>query len=126
MLAAELTVGQVAARSGVTISTLHFYESKGLIRSRRSGGNQRRYARDVLRRIGLPRVSKRVDISLDDTGRARKELPDSRTPREENWPGLAKAWRENLEPYRATVAASGQSHRLHRLRLPHDRLLSPL
>ncbi|HYR83978.1 MAG TPA: redox-sensitive transcriptional activator SoxR [Terriglobia bacterium] len=97
MLAAELTVGQVAARSGVTISTLHFYESKGLIRSRRSGGNQRRYARDVLRRIGFIRVSQQVGISLDDIRRAMEELPDSRTPTEEDWARLAKAWREDLD-----------------------------
>jgi MerR family redox-sensitive transcriptional activator SoxR len=97
MLAAELTVGQVAARSGVTISTLHFYESKGLIRSRRSGGNQRRYARDVLRRIGFIRVSQQVGISLDDIRRALEELPDSRTPTEEDWARLAKAWREDLD-----------------------------
>ena len=97
MFAAELTVGQVAQRSGVAISTLHFYESRGLIRSRRSGGNQRRYARDVLRRIGFIRVSQQVGISLDDIRRALEELPDSRTPTEEDWARLAKAWREDLD-----------------------------
>ena len=89
-----MTVGQVAARSGVAISTLHFYESKGLIRSRRSGGNQRRYSRDVLRRIGFIRVSQRVGISLDDIRRALEELPDNRTPTEQDWAHLAKTWRE--------------------------------
>jgi MerR family redox-sensitive transcriptional activator SoxR len=97
MLAAELTVGQVAARSGVAVSTLHFYESKGLIRSRRSHGNQRRYARDVLRRIGFIRVSQHVGIPLDDIRKALEELPDKRTPTEEDWARLAKAWRENLD-----------------------------
>ena len=97
MFAAELTVGQVAARSGVSVSTLHFYESKGLIRIRRSGGNQRRYARDVLRRIGFIRVSQRVGISLNDIRRALEELPDNRTPTEEDWTRLATAWREDLD-----------------------------
>ncbi|MZD04561.1 MerR family DNA-binding transcriptional regulator, partial [Streptomyces sp. SID5785] len=46
----ELTVGQLSARSGAAVSALHFYESKGLIRSRRTAGNQRRYCRDTLRR----------------------------------------------------------------------------
>jgi len=96
MLPTELTVGQVAARSGVAISTLHFYESKGLIRSRRNRGNQRRYARDVLRRIAFIRVSQRVGISLDDIRRALDELPDNRTPTEDDWAHLAKAWREDL------------------------------
>ena len=48
-----LTVGELAKRSGVAVSTLHFYEAKGLIRSGRSAGNQRRYARDVLRRVSV-------------------------------------------------------------------------
>src|SRR5438445_285723 len=87
MLAAELTVGQVAARSGVTISTLHFYESKGLIRSRRSGGNQRRYARDVLRRIGFIRVSQQVGISLDDIRRALEECRTAVPRRRRTGPG---------------------------------------
>src|SRR5262245_47078897 len=93
----ELTAGQVAARSGVAISTLHFYESKGLIHSRRSRGNQRRYAREVLRRIGFVRVSQKVGISLDDIRRALEELPDNRTPTEEDWARLANAWREDLD-----------------------------
>src|SRR5215467_8769157 len=97
MFGPELTVGQVAARSGVSVSTLHFYESKGLIRIRRSGGNQRRYARDVLRRIGFIRVSQRVGISLNDIRRALEELPDNRTPTEEDWTRLASAWREDLD-----------------------------
>jgi MerR family transcriptional regulator, redox-sensitive transcriptional activator SoxR len=97
MFSPELTVGQVAARSGVAISTVHFYESKGLIRSRRSRGNQRRYTRDVLRRIGFIRVSQRVGISLEDIRSALDELPDNRTPTEEDWARLAKAWREDLD-----------------------------
>jgi MerR family redox-sensitive transcriptional activator SoxR len=97
MLAAELTVGQVAARSGVAVSTLHFYEAKGLILSWRSGGNQRRYARDVLRRLGFIRVSQQLGISLDDIRRALEELPDNRTPTEQDWARLAKAWRDDLD-----------------------------
>src|SRR5262245_592960 len=97
MFASELTVGEVAARAGVAISTLHFYESKGLIRSRRNRGNQRRYGRDVLRRIGFIRVSQRVGISLDEIRRALEELPDNRTPTEGDWARLAEAWRKDLD-----------------------------
>jgi len=97
MFASEMTVGEVAARAGVAVSTLHFYESKGLIRSRRSGGNQRRYGRDVLRRIGFIRVSQRVGISLDEIRRALEELPEKRTPTEDDWARLADAWRKDLD-----------------------------
>ena len=65
-------------------------ESKGLIRSRRSGGNQRRYARDMLRRIGFIRASQQVGISLNDIRRALEELPDNRTPTEEDWARLGR------------------------------------
>jgi MerR family redox-sensitive transcriptional activator SoxR len=59
-----LTVGEVAARSGVAVSTLHYYEARGLIRSSRSRGNQRRYARDVLRRVSVIKVAQRVGVPL--------------------------------------------------------------
>ena len=52
-----LSAGQVAARSGVAVSTVHFYERKGLIKGWRSAGNQRRYSRDVLRRVAIIKVA---------------------------------------------------------------------
>ena len=57
MLSNELSVGQLAARSGVAVTALHFYESKGLIKSNRNAGNQRRYPRDVLRRVVVQRAA---------------------------------------------------------------------
>src|SRR5579871_6695834 len=71
----ELTVGEVAKRSGVAVSTLHFYESKGLIQSWRTTGNQRRYAREVLRRVALIKVAQRTGISLAEIRKALKSLP---------------------------------------------------
>jgi MerR family redox-sensitive transcriptional activator SoxR len=95
-LAAELTVGQVAARSGVAVSTLHFYESAGLIRSRRNAGNQRRYPREVLRRIAVIRVAQRTGISLASIRDALKALPNGRTPTAEDWGKLSARWRAEL------------------------------
>ena len=63
-LPAELTVGEVAQRSGVAVSALHFYEAKGLIHSQRTAGNQRRYSRDMLRRIAIIRAAQRVGMPL--------------------------------------------------------------
>ncbi|GGS63607.1 redox-sensitive transcriptional activator SoxR [Planobispora rosea] len=93
----ELTVGQVAARSGVAVSALHFYEAKGLIRSRRTAGNQRRYTRDTLRRIAFIRVSQRVGIPLKTIQRALSALPDERTPNREDWARLSEMWRSELD-----------------------------
>jgi MerR family transcriptional regulator, redox-sensitive transcriptional activator SoxR len=91
-----LTVGEVAARSGVAVSALHFYESAGLIRSWRNQGNQRRYAREVLRRVGVIRVAQRAGISLAAIREALETLPDERTPTREDWARLSAGWRADL------------------------------
>lgn len=93
----ELSVGQVAARSGVAVSTLHFYEAEGLIRSWRNQGNQRRYAREVLRRIAVIRVAQRAGISLAAIRDALKTLPGERTPTAADWRKLSRAWRADLD-----------------------------
>lgn len=93
----ELTVGEVADRSGVAVSTLHFYETRGLIHSRRTGGNQRRYGRDVLRRIAVIRVAQDVGIPLADIAAALAALPDGRTPNREDWRTLSQGWAAELD-----------------------------
>lgn len=93
----ELTVGEVAARSGVAVSTIHFYESKGLIKSRRNAGNQRRYARDVLRRVAVIKVAQRVGIPLASIGEALATLPEGRTPTAKDWSKLSARWKEELD-----------------------------
>lgn len=92
-----LTVGEVAARSGVSVSALHFYEAKGLIGSRRNQGNQRRYARDVLRRVAIIKVAQRVGIPLASIRDALATLPKSRTPTTADWRKLSARWREELD-----------------------------
>jgi MerR family redox-sensitive transcriptional activator SoxR len=92
----ELTVGEVARRSGVAVSTLHFYETKGLIGSWRNSGNQRRYAREVLRRVALIKVAQRTGISLASIRKALKALPRERTPNTEDWKILSSNWRSEL------------------------------
>ncbi len=93
----ELTVGEVAARSGVAVSTLHFYEAQGLIFSWRNQGNQRRYARDVLRRVAIIKVAQRTGISLAVIREALKTLPSGRTPTTEDWKKLSVKWRADLD-----------------------------
>jgi MerR family transcriptional regulator, redox-sensitive transcriptional activator SoxR len=93
----ELTVGQLSARAGVAVSTLHFYEAKGLIRSRRTSGNQRRYTRDTLRRIAFIRIAQRVGIPLATIGAALASLPSERTPTAVDWAELSERWRAELD-----------------------------
>lgn len=93
----ELTVGQVAARSGVAVTALHFYESKGLIKSTRNQGNQRRYSRAVLRRVALIKVAQRLGIPLAEIGEALKTLPDNRAPTAADWQTLSAQWSRDLD-----------------------------
>ena len=92
----ELTVGQVAERSGVAVSALHFYERQGLISSTRTSGNQRRYRREVLRKIALIRIAQRVGIPLAQVREALAKLPDERVPNRADWEQLSQAWHDDL------------------------------
>ncbi len=93
----ELTPGELSTRSGVAISALHFYERQGLIRSRRTAGNQRRYQRETLRRVAFVRASQRVGIPLAEIRAALETLPDGRTPRRDDWERLSTRWRVDLD-----------------------------
>jgi len=93
----ELAIGQVAHRSGLSVSALHFYERNGLISSWRSEGNQRRYGRGTLRRLAFIRASQRVGIPLAEIKDALDGLPDQRTPEAEDWAELSARWRVRLD-----------------------------
>ena len=93
----ELSVGQVAGRSGVAVSALHFYEAEGLIRSWRNSGNQRRYPREVLRRIALIKVAQRTGMPLGEIREALSALPGEATPTAGDWKRLSTRWRANLD-----------------------------
>jgi MerR family redox-sensitive transcriptional activator SoxR len=105
-----LTIGQLSQRSGVAPSAIRFYESRGLIHSRRTTGNQRRYEQATLRRVSFVRAAQRVGLSLDEIAAALATLPDNRTPTTDDWTRLSAAWRSRLDD---------QIERLERLR---DRL----
>ena len=97
LYAKALTVGEVAKRSGVTVSALHFYESKGLIKSSRSRGNQRRYPREILRRVAVIKVAQRVGIPLNEIRDALMTLPEGRTPTVADWSRMSSKWRADLD-----------------------------
>jgi MerR family redox-sensitive transcriptional activator SoxR len=101
----ELTIGEVAARSGVAASALRFYEESGLIASRRTDGNQRRYERATLRRIAFIQAGKAAGIPLKRIGAALATLPSERAPTRDDWERLSSGWREDLDRRIATLEA---------------------
>lgn len=92
-----LTIGETARRSGVAASALRFYEARGLISSRRVGGNHRRYHRATLRRIAIIRVAQTLGLSLAEIASAFESLPDRRNPTRRDWERLSTRWGRQLE-----------------------------
>ncbi|WP_075182921.1 redox-sensitive transcriptional activator SoxR [Pantoea sp. 1.19] len=99
-----LTPGEVAKRSGVAVSALHFYEQKGLIASSRNEGNQRRYGRDVLRRVAIIKVAQRIGIPLGTVAESLRDVPVGKRISEKEWATLTAHWREELDKRIATLA----------------------
>ena len=93
----ELSVGQVAQRSGLAVSAIHFYESKGLLNSWRNGANQRRYPREALRRVSIIKVAQRLGIPLASVKQALDALPKGRTPTDQDWRKLSARWHGELD-----------------------------
>jgi MerR family redox-sensitive transcriptional activator SoxR len=91
-----LSVGEVAARSGVPVSTIHFYETQGLIWSERTSGNQRRYGRGVLRAIAIIKVAQRAGIPLAAIKERLAELPTRQKVTAADWGRMSTAWRDDL------------------------------
>lgn len=92
-----LTIGEVVERTGVAHSALRYYEAEGLITSERTSGNQRRYHRDVLRRVAFVRVAQRVGLTLDEIKASLSTLPDDRTPTVADWARLSRKWQRRLD-----------------------------
>jgi MerR family redox-sensitive transcriptional activator SoxR len=105
-----MTIGELAERAGVATSAIRFYESRGLISSGRTTGNQRRYERSTLRRVAFIRTAQRVGLTLEEIGDALATLPDGRTPTKADWHRLSQTWRPRLDA------------QIRRLELLRDRL----
>jgi MerR family redox-sensitive transcriptional activator SoxR len=93
----ELTIGELSERSGVATSAIRYYEDRGLVFSRRTTGNQRRYPRATLRRLAFVRTAQRVGLTLEEIEAALATLPSNRTPTKADWARLSRGWRPRLE-----------------------------
>ncbi|WP_105384145.1 redox-sensitive transcriptional activator SoxR [Neorhizobium alkalisoli] len=101
----ELSVGDVARRSGLAVSALHFYEDKGLIQSHRNRGNQRRYPRSVLRRVAIIKVAQKTGVPLAEIRDALSVLPHDRPLTAQDWRKLSEIWKRQLDERIAGLTA---------------------
>ena len=93
----EITIGELSQRSGLATSAIRYYEDLGLVSSRRTPGNQRRYDRAMLRRLAFIRTAQRVGLSLDEIESALADLPSNRTPTKADWTRLSRGWRPRID-----------------------------
>jgi MerR family redox-sensitive transcriptional activator SoxR len=105
VLDVELAIGEVSQRSGLAVSAIRFYEDKGLIASTRTPGGQRRFRRDVLRRLAFIQAAQRVGLSLDQIGAAMAGLPGDSGPTGAEWKELSASWRPLLDERIALLMA---------------------
>ncbi len=101
----ELTIGEVAERSGLAPSAIRFYERMGLIHADRTASGQRRFRRDVLRRIAFVRIAQRVGMTLENIVEALEGLPADRAPNAQDWKRLTAGWQEQLDQRIAVLEA---------------------
>lgn len=92
-----LPIGEVAARAGVSVATVRYYESLGLVAATRTAGNQRRYPRHVLRRLAFVAAAQHVGLTLTQVGDALATLPADRTPTRRDWTRLSAPWRQLVD-----------------------------
>ena len=100
-----LTIGEVAERSGMAASAIRFYDRQGLIQAERTPSGQRRFRRDVLRRIACIRIAQRVGLSLEEIVDALADLPADRAPNQQDWQRLTRGWRDRLDQRIALLEA---------------------
>lgn len=93
----RLTIGELAARSGLATSALRYYEELGLIHSERTAGRQRRYPRATLRRVAFIRAAQHVGLTLDEAAAALARLPADRAPTATQWNAVARTWTHRID-----------------------------
>src|ERR687883_1712033 len=100
-----LTIGELARRAGVAPSALRYYEQLGLLTSSRTASGQRRFERNMLRRVAFVRAAQNVGLSLDEIAQALGTLPDGRTPTKADWARLSRGWQARLDEQIAALQA---------------------
>lgn len=95
-MSGELLVGEVASRTGVSVSALHFYERKNLIQSQRTSSNHRVYPRNIIRRVTVIQIAQRAGLSLAEIADALKELPKDKAISKKDWDRVSTSWRDDL------------------------------
>ena len=94
---AQLSIGQVAERTGLSVSAIRFYESRGLVRPIRNTGKQRRFLQSDIRRLSFVLIAQQLGFPLEEIADLLKSLPEGRTPTVKDWARISKMFRGALD-----------------------------
>lgn len=100
-----LSIGELARRTGLSVSAIRFYEEKGLIAPLRTKGNQRRFLRSDIRRLSFILIVQRMGLSLEEIGEHLRALPRGRAPSSLDWFKISEAIRGGLDKRIAQLQA---------------------
>ena len=92
-----LPMGEISRRSGFAASAIRYYEAEGLIEAHRSGGGQRRFERNVLRRLAFIRAASNVGLTIEEIRDELAQLPGNRNPTKADWHRISQHWRSRLD-----------------------------
>jgi MerR family redox-sensitive transcriptional activator SoxR len=92
-----MTIGDLAERTGLAVSAIRFYETKGLVTPARNAGGQRRYLRSDIRRLSFVQIAQQLGFSIEDIRTALATLPAGRTPTQKDWEKISRNFHGKLE-----------------------------
>ena len=92
-----IPIGEIARRTGLSVSAIRFYENEGLVEPIRSGGNQRRFLRSDIRRLSFILIAQRLGLALGEIKQHLATLPQGRTPNARDWEAISLAIRATLD-----------------------------
>ena len=92
-----LSIGDLAARTGLSVSAIRFYEARGLVSPIRNAGRQRRFARSDIRRLSFVLIAQQIGFSIDEIAALLAMLPQKRTPTLKDWEAISRDFRQTLE-----------------------------
>ena len=96
-VSALLTIGDLARRTGLSVSAIRFYESRGLVGAVRTSGNQRRFLRSDIRRLSFIRIAQQLGFTIEEIGALLAALPEGRTPTQKDWAKISRVFRRRLD-----------------------------
>lgn len=99
-----IAIGELAKRTGLSVSAVRFYEARGLVRAIRTSGNQRRFLRSDIRRLSFIRIAQQLGLSIEEIAAEIAQLPQQRTPTSADWTRISRGIRATIDDRIASLA----------------------